>query len=81
MDTPTIFMMLAAGWFASALLMLYLMANDDWVDTDDIRNATVFGPISFVLLAYFFVEDRAFPPIRRLYRRVKKRIAETWVIA
>lgn len=81
MDATTIFMTLCAGWLASALLFLYLIAKVEWVDKRAVVIYAAFGPISFVLMLYFFALNDVWPHIRRLYRRARKWADEKLVIA
>lgn len=61
-----------ALWFASALIMLYIMARDSWVSADNVVAATVFGPGSFLLILWFKVHE----VYVRIARRIRLKIAE-----
>lgn len=56
----------AGLWLASALVMLHIVGRESFIDRDDIAAAVVFGPISFVLLAYFWIGERLVSIRRRL---------------
>lgn len=61
-----------ALWFASALIMIYLMARDSWVDAGNVAMATVFGPLSFLLILWFKVHE----VYVRVARRIRRKLAD-----
>jgi hypothetical protein len=74
---PTVILVIVlaviALWFASALIMLYIMARDSWVSADNVTGAVVFGPVSFLLIRWFVIKD----VLMRLEWRVRRFARET----
>lgn len=69
-----------ALWFASALIMIYIMARDSWVSADNVVGAVTFGPASFLLILWFVIKDdlmRIEWRIRRFVCPILKRRSRT----
>lgn len=77
MDTICLILFVIVMWLASALITLYLHAKDTWTDHDHVVIATVFGPLSFLIMLYGPVERlviRLLIPVVALWSRIVARV-------
>jgi hypothetical protein len=70
-DTTSLILLLAVLWLASALLVTALVAKADFIEPANVVTYTVFGPLSFLIIAYYFAEER----VPSLWRHLKRRAA------
>ena len=70
---PSYVLLFVIFWLVSGLVVTYWRASDEgWVDGGDVAVMFAFGPITFLMVLWFFVQDHTM----RLYRRARR-----WVVA
>lgn len=66
-------------WFASAWLALRGVAKSEGgIDSGHVDIAFLFGPVSVLLVAWFFAEEYAWRPFIRWARRTSRAIVAKW---
>lgn len=66
-------LLVLAVWFASALITLFIAADDGLVECKDVAAATVLGPVSFAVMLWTAAESE----LDRLWRRVTRFVTST----
>jgi hypothetical protein len=75
LDTATYLLIATVVWLFSGIVVTAMRANDEFLDGLDVAVTAAFGPITFVIMAFWLAYDRVMPVWRRLKRRVKDRLA------